>query len=71
MDADSMADSSAGFEDAAGPSSGGVSRSDLRRGYSNAETDAEPGDGLLGGTEPYGEPDRHHGFLDRPQGWER
>lgn len=62
-----LPDSSGSTEGASGGSLGGASHADLKRGYSNASD--EPDEGM---TDVFRmPPEPGHGFLDRPQGWER
>lgn len=68
---DSMAESTASYEGASGGSTGGASRSDLRRGFTDADAPRQDQDFGMDSLLPAAEPERPQGFLDRPQGWER
>lgn len=53
-----------------GGSTGGASLSDLRRGFMRCGDDEENEEGY-GSVMTMSETEQDHGFLDRPQGWER
>ncbi len=65
MPADSMGTSNAGITGATGGSAGGASMSDLKRGYTDCNDEADYPSYLEPAAAPQG------GFLNRPRGWER